>query len=186
MESQLRQIGKRIEETRKVLEISVAEMAQITGISQEEYLAHERGEVDHSFTFIYHCAERFGIDISALVQGTVPKLSFYSLTRKDSGMSIKRRHDFEYQHLASNFKKRSSEPFLVTAPAQPDGKGEIHLSTHAGQEFDYVLSGSMMLYIGDICYELNEGDSAYFDSTIPHAHKNIGESTAQFIALVLK
>ena len=53
MESQLRQIGKRIEETRKVLEISVAEMAQITGISQEEYLAHERGEVDHSFTFIY-------------------------------------------------------------------------------------------------------------------------------------
>ena len=186
MESQLRQIGKRIEETRKVLEISVAEMAQITGISQEEYLAHERGEVDHSFTFIYHCAERFGIDISALVQGTAPKLSFYSLTRKDSGMSIKRRHDFEYQHLASNFKKRSSEPFLVTAPAQPDGKGEIHLSTHAGQEFDYVLTGQLKIQLGDKVEIMNPGDSIIYNSGYPHGMVAVGDQPCTFLAMVMK
>ena len=86
MENQLKLIGGRIEETRKVLEISVEEMAQVTGVTPEEYLAHERGDVDHSFTFIYHCAKRFGVDISALVLGETPKLSFYSLTRKDGGM----------------------------------------------------------------------------------------------------
>ena len=67
MENQLKLIGGRIAETRKILNIPLEEMAQITGMSPEEYLAHERGETDHSFTFIYHCAERFGVDISALV-----------------------------------------------------------------------------------------------------------------------
>ena len=56
------------------------------------------------------------------------------------------------------------------------------MDEHEGQEFDYVISGSLLLYIGDICYELNEGDSAYFDSSIPHAHKNVGDTQAEFIA----
>ena len=185
MESQLRQIGKRIEETRKVLEIPVAEMAQITGISQEEYLAHERGEVDHSFTFIYHCAERFGIDISALVLGTTPKLSFYSLTRRDSGMPIKRRHDFEYQHLAANLKKRSCEPFLVTAPVPAEGQ-EIHLSTHAGQEFDYILTGQLKIQLEDKVEIMNPGDSILYNSGYPHGMVAYGDTPCTFLAIVTK
>ena len=55
MESQLKQMGNRIREIRTILEISVEEMAQVTGLSEAEYLKHEEGLVDSSFTFIYHC-----------------------------------------------------------------------------------------------------------------------------------
>ena len=185
MENQLKLIGGRIEETRKVLEISVEEMAKVTGVTPEEYLAHERGDVDHSFTFIYHCAERFGVDISALVMGVTPKLSFYSLTRKDGGMPIKRRHDFEYQHLASNFKNRQAEPFLVTAPVQPEEQ-ELHLSTHAGQEFDYILSGQLKVQLGDKVEIMNPGDSIVYNSGQPHGMAAYGDQPCKFLAFVMK
>ena len=57
---------------------------------------------------------------------------------------------------------------------------------HDGQEFNYVLSGKMMLYIGDISYELSKGDSVYFDSSVPHAEVALGDKEAQFIAVVIK
>ena len=186
MENQLKQIGKRIEETRQVLDISVEEMAQVTGVTVEEYLAHERGDVDHSFTFIYHCAERFGVDISALVIGETPKLSFYALTRNDGGMPIKRRHDFEYQHLASNMKNRQCEPFLVTAPALPEGEEEIHLSSHAGQEFDYILSGQLKVQLNDKVEIMNPGDSIIYDSGHPHGMVAVGGKPCTFLAVVMK
>lgn len=43
-----------------------------------------------------------------------------------------------------------------------------------------------MLYIGDISYELSEGDSVYFDSSVPHAEVALGDKEAQFIAVVIK
>ena len=183
MESQLRQIGKRIEETRKVLEIPVAEMAQITGISQEEYLAHERGEVDHSFTFIYHCAERFGIDISALVTGSTPNLSVYDVTRRGNGMPIKRRKELEYKHLAPQLKTRQVYPLMVTAKLQ-DENAPIALTTHSGHEFDYVLKGTLKVQIGEKTEILEEGDSVTFDSSLPHGMVAVGDHDCEFLAIV--
>ena len=57
---------------------------------------------------------------------------------------------------------------------------------HEGQEFNYVISGKMKLFIGDISYELEEGDSVYFDSSVPHAVSAMGDDEAQFIAVVMK
>jgi transcriptional regulator with XRE-family HTH domain len=82
MDNQLVTMGKRIREIRTILDISIAEMTRITNISEEEYIAHEEGKVDSSFTFILRCANRFGVDISTLVSGESPKLSFYTLTKK--------------------------------------------------------------------------------------------------------
>ena len=60
------------------------------------------------------------------------------------------------------------------------------LHGHDGQEFNYVISGKMKLFIGDISYELEEGDSVYFDSSVPHAVQVIGDKPVQFIAVVVK
>ena len=46
MDEQTKSIGKRLHEIRMILEISAAEMAELTGMSEAQYLARERGEVD--------------------------------------------------------------------------------------------------------------------------------------------
>ena len=91
MENQLVAIGKRLSELRTVLEISIPEMARITGVSEADYLAHEEGRVDFSFTFLARCAERFQVDMSQLVKGESPKLSSDQITRHGKGMPQHRR-----------------------------------------------------------------------------------------------
>jgi quercetin dioxygenase-like cupin family protein len=41
-------------------------------------------------------------------------------------------------------------------------------SVHDGEEFIYVLDGTIVLNIGEDTFELERGDSAYYLSTTPH------------------
>lgn len=111
-----------------------------------EYAAQESGQQDLSFTFLYKCAQRLGVDVIELLTGEDPHLSGYSLTRAAEGLSIKRRAGFEYLHKAPHFKNKLAEPFLVTAPyLEEEQDAPIHLSYHKGQELDYIISGRMRL-----------------------------------------
>ena len=185
-ETQLKQIGNRIRESRIALGIATSEMAAITGVSKSDYIRHEDGEVDFSFTFLYHCANRFGIDIGALVTGDQPRLGVYDLTREGGGMPIKRREGFGYLHLAPKFKDRLTEPFMVTAAPVADENAPIPLSTHVGQEFDYVFSGRLKVQLDGKVEILGPGDSVFYDSGRPHGMVAIGGESCRFLALVTR
>ena len=185
MEKSLELMGRRIREARTVLDIPVAEMARLHDISEDEYLKHEAGEVDSSFTFLLRCAERFGVDIGTLVTGESPRLSAYTLTRAGKGVPIKRRAGFEYLHQAAHLKNRYSEPFIVTAP-YVDDQAPIHLSSHAGQEFDYVLKGQLKCQFEDKIEILGPGDSVYYDSGRPHGMVAANGEECVFLAVVIK
>ncbi|MBE6391978.1 MAG: cupin domain-containing protein [Lentisphaerae bacterium] len=184
VELQLKQMGGRIREIRNILNIAIIEMASITGISEEEYIAHENGEVDSSFTFLQRCAQRFGVDISALVSGESPKLSFYTMTRQGGGLPIKRREGFEYRHLAAQLKNRNAEPFTVRAKGQ-EADSPIVLSTHPGHEFDYILRGKLKVQMENNIEVLEEGDSIYYDSSHPHGMIAVDCDECEFLAIVI-
>ena len=113
MEYSIEQVAQRIKGMRDILNISVEEMAECTGLSVEEYIDCENGKNDYSFTFLYKCAERFGIDLAELLTGEMPKLSHYTIVRKGHGLPVKRRSGLVYNHLAYLFKDKIAEPFLV-------------------------------------------------------------------------
>ncbi len=187
MDYVIEQVAARIKYMREILELSYEEMAQVTGVQLEEYIACEKGETDFSFTFLYKCSEKFGIDLSELLTGDVPKLSFYSIVRKGKGLSVKRRSGLEYNHLAYLFKKRIAEPFLVTAKYnEEEHKDEIHLSTHEGQEMDYVIKGQLIVRFENHTEILNEGDCVYYDSSHGHGMIAAGGSDCVFLAIVMK
>ena len=185
MDNQAKQVGERLREIRTILEISAAEMASVTGVSEAEYLAHESGEIDSHFSFLYDCAKRFGVDLNALVRGQSPKLSSYNVTRSGGGVPIERRHEFRYRQLAADFKSRLTEPLFVTAKPQRPGQ-PIPLSTHPGQEFDYVLRGSLKVQMGEKVEILRAGDSIYFDSNQPHGLVAIECEECEFLAIVIQ
>ncbi len=182
---QLKLTGKRISEARKALGISIREMAILHNITESEYLLHENGEADTSFSFLLKTAERFGMDINALITGESPRLSFYTLTRKISGKRVERSPDFEYFHQAAQMKNRMAEPFVVRAPFTGED-APVHLSTHAGQEFDYVLSGKLKVQLEDKVEILEAGDSVYYDSRHPHGMVAVGGEECTFLAVVMK
>ena len=182
---QLKLTGKRIIEARKALGISTREMARLHSITEEEYIAHEAGEIDSSFSFLLKTAERFGMDINALITGESPRLSHYTLTRRIEGEKVERRHGFEYFHQAAQMKNRMAEPFVVKAPFTGEDT-PIQLSTHAGQEFDYIVSGKLKIQINDKVEILEAGDSIYYDSRQPHGMMACGGEECCFLAVVMK
>ena len=68
------EITRRIRALREDLGITQQEMADATERSLAEYVAQESGEQDLSFTFLHKCAERLGVDITALLTGETPHL----------------------------------------------------------------------------------------------------------------
>ncbi len=50
---------------------------------------------------------------------------------------------------------------------------------HRGSEFLHVLKGRLGLNIGIERYELDAGDSVYFDPTVPHTYRRVGKAPCQ-------
>ncbi len=187
MSNEIKMMADRIRELRTVCDVSVAEMAEVTGLTEAEYAEMESGTRDLSFTFLHKCATRFNIDISELVSGDMPKLSKYTLSRAGEGMPIKRREGFDYQHIAPLLRHRLADPFVVTAKYSDKLEKEpIALSTHGGQELDYVLTGRLRVQIDTHTEVIGPGDSVYYNSSIPHGMVAIDGEDCTFISVVIK
>ena len=187
MEPNIKEVAARIRALREDLDLTLQEMADATGRSTAEYAAQESGEEDLSFTFLYKCADKFGVDVIELLTGENPHLTGYSLTRAADGLSIKRRAGFEYLHKAPHFRHKLAEPFLVTAPYLPEEQDvPIHLSRHKGQELDFIISGRMRFAYEDHVEELEAGDFLMYDSGRGHGMIAIGGEPCVFLAIVLK
>lgn len=101
---EIQEIAERLKGIREMEEISTAEMAECAGISENEYINYESGKKDFTFTLLYNCAKKLGIDITELLLGKSPNLSEYSIVRAGYGMKLKRREGFEYLHVAQYMK----------------------------------------------------------------------------------
>ncbi len=185
LSSQVKQIAERVKGLRQILDATPEEMAKVCDTTLDDYLAHENGECDFSFTFLYKCAKHFDVSITELITGDTPNLTFYTLVRNGEGLPIDRRKGFKYQHLASLLKDKIAEPFLVTA--KYDGiteDNDITLSTHIGQEFDYILSGKLKVRLEDHIEILGPGDCVYYNSA--HGHGMVAiEGDCNFLAIVI-
>lgn len=187
MDDRIIEIAMRIRGLREDFNISAAEMAQLVEVSEEEYLSYEEGKRDFSFTFLYKVAARLGLDISELLTGSSPTLSVYTHVKKGRGLSIERRKGFKYQSLAYLFKNRNAEPFLVEAVYDEAAeKNEILQRSHDGQEFDYILSGSLKVKIDDHEFVMEEGDAVYYDASHRHGMVAAKGETCVFLAVVIR
>lgn len=181
------EIAERLKGIREMEEITAEEMAKIAGVSLDDYLQYESGDKDFSFTLLYNCAKRFNMDIIELVNGSNPTLSGYSIVRSGKGMSLRRREGFEYLHIAEYYKNRIADPFIVTAPYNADEQDKpIPLSSHKGQEMDFILQGSLKCNIDGKIEVLHAGDCLYYDSSKPHGMIATGGDKCVFLAIVMR
>lgn len=183
MSDQIRQIAERIKELREISGLSIVDLSKEFGVSTEEYENYESGKNDIPVSFLYEIANRFNVELTSLLTGDAPRLSTYALVRKGKGVKVERREHYEYQSLAYNFIHKKAEPFLVTV--KPSSADEpVHFNSHPGQEFNYVIEGTMKVVINNTEIVLEEGDSLYFDSTAKHGMKSIGDKEAKFLAII--
>ena len=183
---QLLEVASRIREMREILGYSQNTMAQRTDLSLAEYKAYESGETDLPFSFIHKCALAFNIDITDLLEGHSTRLTSYTVTRKGHGQQTAKETGIDIQNLAPKFKNKIAEPYWVKYDYSEELQSKpIQLATHAGQEFDIVISGSLLVQVGTNKEVLHEGDCIYYNSSTPHGMIAIDGKDCLFVAVVL-
>jgi quercetin dioxygenase-like cupin family protein len=180
MDDNLLQISSRIKELRDILGIGTREMAEKCGIGHETYLQYEAGTLDIPISALYAIAAQLNVDLTVLLTGEAPRMTTHCIVRKGHGVDIERYPGYRFSSIAYNFIGREMEPLLVTI--EPED-GTPALVMHGGQEFNYVLEGRVRITLGKHSYELNAGDSIYFDPRLPHAQSAVG-GTARFLTVI--
>ncbi len=99
-----------------------------------------------------------------------------------SNNAIHSRKHMEYHSLSKSKADRHMEPFIIDVAATDDS--DFVLSSHEGEEFIMVMEGTMEISYGKNTYLLEEGDSIYYDSIVPHhVHAYEGQA-AKILAVV--
>ena len=182
MDGQIKQIAERIKGLRDSLDITVEEMAERCERTPDEIRLFEAGKTDIPMSFLFEVAQHYNVDTSTLISGEEPRMTSYFLTRFGKGKSVERNKAYKYQALASGYKLPKAEPFEVTV--EPNDE-KMHLNSHHGEEFNYVLEGRLSLRINDKDLILNPGDSIYFDSSNLHGMKALDNKPVKFLAIIL-
>ena len=186
VENSIQEVAHRIREMREIAGYSVEEMAAQTNMTVEMYQTYEAGEADLPFTFIHKCALAFGIEITDLIEGKSAKLTSYTVTRKGEGRVTAQEDGIEILDLAPQFRKKIAEPYWVRyAYSEELQTKPIHLTTHSGQEFDYIIQGRLKVQVGNHIEVLDAGDSIYYNSSTPHGMIAVDGEACVFCAVVL-
>jgi transcriptional regulator with XRE-family HTH domain len=184
MNDQIREIAQRLRGLRDIMEVSTEELAEVCHVSREEYLGYESGEKDIPVSALQNISKKYKVELTALLFGDEPNMKSFFLTRKGQGTAMERTSAYKYQALAAGFIGRKADPFIVTVEPVPESL-PMHLNSHSGQEFNLVLEGKLLLKIDGHDLILSEGDSLYFDSTLPHGMRALDGKPVKFLAVII-
>lgn len=162
-------IGVRIQAIRKEKGISLEEVSQLTGFDVSMLSDIEAGTIQPQLGTIIRLSKALDSAFGRIIAGVGNSL--YSITRRHERKPIARstsakgrKPAYIYKSLAPEVKGRHMEALIVQLEENPDAD----TSVHEGEEFIFVLDGTVSLRIGADQFELEPGDSVYYLSTTPH------------------
>ena len=176
-------IGTRIKTLRDLSDITTEEIAKELDIDEETYISYEEGIIDIPASFIYQIAHILDVDLALILTGEETRMNYFDVTRAGKGFIVDRRKEYIHENLCNKFIHKKAEKFVVTVDPKEDAKPS--LNSHAGQEFNYILDGTVKIFIKDNEIILNEGDSIFFDATCKHAMIALDDKPAKFLAVIM-
>ena len=171
--NEMNEIGPRLRELREASDYTVERLAAELKVDPDVYRGYEQDGKDIPISLIYEVANKFGVDFAEILTGTPARLDTYHIVRRGHGRVVNRNPEYHFEDLAYRYADKVMQPLLVTLEPTDKPAGLI---THAGQEFNLVLEGTVIVCIGDREFTLTAGDSIYFNPTIPHGQRCGGHS----------
>lgn len=181
-------VGEKIKALRESQSLSIEELAQRSGLGIEQI---ERIEEDidlPSLAPLIKIARVLGVRLGTLLDQedengpVVCRKGEAQNSISFSNNAIQSRKHMVYHSLSRSKANRHMEPFFIDV--NPTGDSDFVLSTHEGEEFIMVMEGTMEICYGEDIYLLNEGDTIYYDSIVPHHVHAYGGQAAKILAVI--
>ncbi len=178
-----KEIAPRLRGLREAVDLTIEELAKKTGIPPQQVTAYESGATEIPVSYLVDVARVCGVDLTEILSGGEAHLHSYCLVKKDKGLSVERRKDYDYKSLAYKFVGRHMEPFLVRVP--PKDESQLNFNTHNGQEFIFILEGRLEVRLDKNVEIMEPGDCLYFSSVTPHALRGLDGKDALFLDVIM-
>jgi len=175
------EVGMRLAELRDACGYTRETLAKELEIEPEEYAKYEETGENIPISVVYQIANKFNVDFTEILFGTAAKLDTYQVVKSGGGKSISRYPGYSYEDLAFRYKHKIMQPLLVRLDPSDEPAA---LVSHTGQEFNYIVEGTIILTFGDRELALEKGDCIYFNPTYPHGQKCGGDVPATFITVI--
>jgi transcriptional regulator with XRE-family HTH domain len=176
-------IGARIRFFRKQRNMTLDHLSGLSNLTKSFVSKIERGISVPSISTAMKLAESFNITVGQLL-GEDNHEGAISIVRKSERRSFMRAGSssgYDYEMLAGSKKFKSMEPYIMQPPLKFQDK---RLFEHVGEEFMFVLSGSIEVELSGKNFRLNSGDVLYFDSHLPHRTRSLGNKYAKVLVVV--
>lgn len=165
-------IGEKIKKLRKEKGMSIAELAEQSQLSPGLISQIERNIVTPTIVSLWKIAQSLQVSIGYFFDEDIKDLPNPVVKKNNRKKMIISNNSAIYELLSPDLNRKIEFLYITLKAGDYSSKDFV---THEGEECGIVIKGRLMVKMKDKEYILEEGDSIYFDSTIPHRYINIGD-----------
>ena len=182
-------VGEKIKSIRETKQISVSELAERTGLAEEQINRIENNVDIPSLAPLIKIARALAVRLGTFLDdqdevGAVVcrKEELNNSTISFSNNAMNARTHMQYHSLSNSKADRHMEPFIIDIATTEETNYE--LSSHEGEEFIFVMEGAVEIAYGKKTHVIEAGDSIYYDSIVPHHVHGYQGQAAKILAVV--
>ncbi|NQT58617.1 MAG: helix-turn-helix transcriptional regulator [Bacteroidetes bacterium] len=178
-------VNVKIKEKRKKLGMTLQTLSSVTGLSKGYLSKIESSDFAPRIQTLNKIARALGTDIGYFLEEykSEEKQSHnIDLVKRDQHPQKTGEHTssgYSYISLLHNYTGKYMAPYILKIE-----QGCTEKFTHDSEEFIFLMKGSLIFSYDGREYELNEGDSVYFDSRLKHSLKNDQMKEAEILNVV--
>jgi quercetin dioxygenase-like cupin family protein len=169
--------GSRMKALREENDLSLETLANDTGCSLERLKEIEEDRAIPTVSEVIRISKALAVDPGSFLSAEEEE----ARQRKVEAYQ-KRTEAYAYTPLTPGAKTKHMKAFRVCIDPHSDHRMVEY--QHEGEEFIYVLKGTLEIYVGDHRQVLEEGQSVHFNSGIRHRLRNISEVPMELIVVV--
>jgi transcriptional regulator with XRE-family HTH domain len=178
-------IIKNIKELRLSRQMTLDRLAELTDFTKGYLSRIENSTKAPPVSTLARLSDALGVDITEFfAENSVrPDQVNISIIKKSETLKVGRKgapYGYIYEALAYRMPGKNMEPYLMTIL---DGCSEAEFQ-HEGEEFIHVIEGKLEHHYGGKTYVLEQGDSAYFDASVPHYGRSMGKKKARILCII--
>jgi transcriptional regulator with XRE-family HTH domain len=168
-------VGRRLRELRATSGFSIRALAELSGLNVNTLSLIENQRTSPSVSTLQQLAQALQVPISAFFETDHGEQLFIH-QKAGNRPRVAFKHG-SIEDLGAGMSRFGAEPLIVTlAPYAESGKIPI---VHTGREFVYCLEGHISYIVDSETYQLEPGDSLFFEAYLPHRWKNSGDTPSR-------
>ena len=175
------QIGPKLRALRLKKSMGLVELGKHTGLSPALLSKLERDKLYPTLPTLLRIALVFNVGLDYFFTDE-RKRHVVSVVKKEERIKLPDHpgtNDIAYYFESLDFKCNERRTNSYLAEFEPIAEDKLKPHQHNGSEFLHVMKGRLGLRIGIDDYELEAGDSIYFDPSVPHTYRRVGKQPCQ-------